>query len=124
MYFSNISTTWQVKIVSGGEGRFRAELVIEPEHQNKFGTLHGGLTATLVDSLSTAALISHKVGVPGVTVDLHIMYLKAAAIGETVVIDCNTLKAGRTLAFLTVDITKKETGELVARGSHTKFIGS
>lgn len=62
----------QVKIVSGGEGRFRAELVIEPEHQNKFGTLHGGLTATLIDSLSTAALISHKVGVPGVTVDLHV----------------------------------------------------
>jgi acyl-coenzyme A thioesterase PaaI-like protein len=51
-------------------------------------------------------------------------YIKAAADGETIVIDCSTLKAGSRLAFLGVEITKKQTGELVARGSHTKFIGS
>ena len=51
-------------------------------------------------------------------------YLKAAKDGETIVIDCNTLKAGKTLAFLDIDIKKKETGELVAKGSHTKFIGN
>jgi acyl-coenzyme A thioesterase 13 len=50
--------------------------------------------------------------------------MKAAREGEIIVIDCSTLKAGRTLAFLNVDITKKDTGELIARGSHTKFIGS
>jgi acyl-coenzyme A thioesterase 13 len=50
--------------------------------------------------------------------------MKAATEGDTIVIDCSTLKAGRTLAFLSVEITKKQTGELVARGSHTKFIGS
>jgi len=62
-----------VKIVGGGGGCCRAELVVEPEHQNRMGTLHGGLTATLVDTLSTVALVTHKVGVPGVTVDLHVM---------------------------------------------------
>jgi acyl-CoA thioesterase FadM len=50
-------------------------------------------------------------------------YMKAAAEGETVVINCSTLKTGKTLAFLSVEITKKETGELIAVGSHTKFIG-
>jgi acyl-coenzyme A thioesterase 13 len=58
--------------VSAGEGNCLAELVVAPEHQNKGGTLHGGLTATLVDTLSTVALVTHKVGVPGVTVDLHV----------------------------------------------------
>jgi Uncharacterized protein, possibly involved in aromatic compounds catabolism len=61
-----------VKIISGGNGRCTAELTVEPEHENRMGTLHGGLTATLVDTLSTVALVTHKVGVPGVTVDLHV----------------------------------------------------
>ncbi|GFG31519.1 hypothetical protein Cfor_09470, partial [Coptotermes formosanus] len=112
-----------VQIVSGGNGCCRAELVVAPEHQNGYGTLHGGLTATLVDTLSTVALITRTAGVPGVTVDLHVSYMKAAAEGETVVINCSTLKTGKTLAFLSVEITKKETGELIAVGSHTKFIG-
>ncbi|XP_023720534.1 acyl-coenzyme A thioesterase 13 isoform X2 [Cryptotermes secundus] len=114
----------QVKIISAGDGNCHAELVVGPEHKNKIATLHGGMTATLVDTLSTMGLLTHKVGVPGVTVDLHVSYMKAVADGETIVIDCSTLKAGRRLAFLSVEITKKQTGELVARGSHTKFIGS
>ncbi|XP_069701569.1 acyl-coenzyme A thioesterase 13-like isoform X1 [Periplaneta americana] len=112
----------KVKIVSGGDGRLRAELVVAPEHQNRMGTMHGGMTATLVDTLSTVALVTHQAGVPGVTVDLHVSYLKAAREGETIVIDCNTLKAGKTLAFLDVEIKKKQTGELIAKGSHTKYI--
>jgi acyl-coenzyme A thioesterase PaaI-like protein len=62
----------QVKLISAGDGNCRAELVVGPEHQSRMATLHGGLTATLVDSLSTLALVTHKVGVPGVTVDLHV----------------------------------------------------
>lgn len=50
-------------------------------------------------------------------------YIKAAKIGEDILISANTLKAGRTLAFLSVDITNKETGAMIAAGKHTKFIG-
>jgi acyl-coenzyme A thioesterase 13 len=62
----------QVQIVSGGDGRCRAELVVAPEHQNGMGTLHGGLIATLVDAITTVALISRTSGAIGVTVDLHV----------------------------------------------------
>ena len=62
----------QVQIVSGGDGRCRAEMVVAPEHQNKLGTLHGGLTATLVDAISSVALGTRTAGVLGVTVDLHV----------------------------------------------------
>ncbi|XP_069701572.1 acyl-coenzyme A thioesterase 13-like [Periplaneta americana] len=113
-----------VKITNVGEGSLQAELLLAPEHQNKRGTLHGGMTATLVDMLSTMALMTHEVGVPGVTVDLHISYLKTATTGETVVIDCNTLKAGKSLAFLDIELKMKETGKLIAKASHTKHIGS
>jgi len=60
----------QVQLVSGGDGRCRAEMVVAPEHQNRLGNLHGGLTATLVDAISSTALST--AGVFGVTVDLHI----------------------------------------------------
>jgi acyl-coenzyme A thioesterase 13 len=62
----------QVKITSAGDGNCRAELVVGTEHDNRMGALHGGLTATLVDVISTMALLTHKVGVAGVTVDLHV----------------------------------------------------
>ena len=48
--------------------------------------------------------------------------MKGAKTGDDIVIDANTLKAGKTLAFLTVDI-KNTKGDLLAQGRHTKFVG-
>lgn len=45
---------------------------VEEEHTNRGGTLHGGLTATLVDVVSTAALLYTERAVPGVSVDMNI----------------------------------------------------
>lgn len=50
-------------------------------------------------------------------------YMKAAKVGDEIVIDAKTLKLGSRLAFLTVDITKKSDGSLLAQGKHTKYIG-
>ena len=48
-------------------------------------------------------------------------YLNAAKIGDDIVIDANTLKVGKKLAYLTVDIKSKTNGKLLAQGKHTKF---
>jgi acyl-coenzyme A thioesterase 13 len=45
---------------------------VAEEHQNAGGTLHGGLTATLIDSLTTMALLSTERGQPGVSIDLNV----------------------------------------------------
>lgn len=50
-------------------------------------------------------------------------YMKAATSGQEIVINAETLRVGRNLAFLSVDITNKESGALIAQGSHTKYIG-
>ena len=60
---------------------------------------------------------------PGVSVDMHLSYLAAARVGEEVLVEARTVKRGRTLAFLECEVRKKETGAVVVRGSHTKFIG-
>nr|CAD7198874.1 unnamed protein product [Timema douglasi] len=113
----------EVEILSAGDGRCLAQMVVAEEHQNTFGTLHGGFTATVVDEVSTLALMTTGSGHPGVSVDLNVSYLKAANLGDKILIDAKTLKAGKRLAFLEVEI-KKESGELIAKGSHTKFVSS
>lgn len=49
--------------------------------------------------------------------------MKAAKSGDEILINAELLKSGKTLAFLSADIVNKETGALIARGSHTKYIG-
>ena len=60
-------------VISAEKGQCVAEMIVGPEHTNRGGTLHGGLTATIVDILSTCAMMTHDKGcVPGVSVDLHL----------------------------------------------------
>lgn len=55
-----------------GNGTAVAEMKIEEDHTNVLGGLHGGFTATLVDCISSYALLTDKNGeVPSVSVDLH-----------------------------------------------------
>ncbi|KAG9355498.1 hypothetical protein JZ751_000336 [Albula glossodonta] len=114
----------KVNIVSATPGKVVCEMKVEEEHTNRGGTLHGGLTATLVDVISTTALMYTERGAPGVSVDMNITYMSAAKLGEDVLITAHVLKQGRTLAFATVDLTSKATGKIIAQGRHTKHLGS
>lgn len=58
-------------MTGGGEGRCIAEFVVGPENVNQGGALHGGLTATIVDTFTTYTLLTKDCN-PGVTVDLHV----------------------------------------------------
>ena len=113
-----------LKVVSGSPGHCTMSMVVEKAHANMGGTLHGGFSAHLVDSVTTLALMTNEGGMPGVSVDMNLTYIKAAKIGEEILIDARTLKKGRTLAFLECEIRNKETNNLLVKGSHTKFIGS
>ena len=55
------------------DGQVTCEVTICEEHTNRSGSLHGGLTATLIDSVSTLALLSSDQP-PGVSTDLNIRY--------------------------------------------------
>ncbi|XP_046857003.1 acyl-coenzyme A thioesterase 13-like [Xenia sp. Carnegie-2017] len=112
----------KVQIVAADPGKVVAELTVEEEHQNAGGTLHGGFTATLIDSMTTLALLSGENGRPGVSVDLNVTYLGAAKTGDLVTITAEALKVGRTLAFTTAEL-KLPDGKPVARGNHTKHLG-
>jgi len=112
-----------LKVVSGSPGTCILSMTVDTPHTNLGGTMHGGFSAHLVDSITTAALMTNEGGLPGVSVDLHMTYMKAAKLGEQIEIEARTVKKGRTLAFLECEIRNAETGAILVKGNHTKFIG-
>jgi len=117
--------TASAKLIDGDVGRCLVELKVCQEHTNLIGTLHGGFSATLVDTFTSCSLLTpdadnvHKMGV---SVNLSLEYMKAAKVGEDIIVDAKVLKRGKNLAFLEAEIRNKETNALLVKGSHTKYI--
>jgi len=106
-----------VKVISGGEGKCEAEFTVEKEHTNFMGYLHGGFSASIVDMVSSMALLTHPKHNAGVSVNLSVSYLKGAQIGEEILVKAHTDRVAKKLAFLSVQIINKETGDLIALGN-------
>ena len=102
------------------EGRCCCAFPVGVEKTNRYGTLHGGCIATLVDVVSTAALVTQS-DHPGVSVNIDVAYMSPGPAGEEVQVDATVVKVGANLAFMEVLITSAD-GKVVARGSHTKYL--
>lgn len=51
-------------------------------------------------------------------------YLQPAKEGDTIVIDARTVKTDENFAHLECELRNKATGQLIAKATHTKFIGA
>ena len=91
-------------------------------HLNGVGTLHGGLTATLIDNLTTVAILTKPPHRPGVSIDMNISYLRPAKIGDEIIINTEVVMMGRTLAFTSAELLHQD-GKIIANGRHTKYVG-
>ncbi|KAL9980838.1 hypothetical protein ACROYT_G009476 [Oculina patagonica] len=111
-----------VELLSLQEGKASFKMKVDESHLNGIGTLHGGMTAFLVDNLTTAAVLTKPPHLPGVSIDMNLNYLRAAPLGEEITINAEVVKMGRTLVFTSAELLNKD-GKLIAKGSHTKFIG-
>ncbi|XP_023304648.1 acyl-coenzyme A thioesterase 13-like [Lucilia cuprina] len=115
------SVTKAFRVTGGGDGRCIGEFTVSKEHVNGFGTLHGGCAAAIIDNVTTYALMSTDAH-PGVSVDLHVSYLKSAKEGEIIIVDANTVKVGKNMAFIDCVLKKKSDGSIVVKGGQTKYI--
>lgn len=113
----------QVDVVSAGDGKLRAELKLEPHHCNLYGTMAGAMACTLVDVLTSYSVMTagndpeNRV-IGGVSLNINVSYFSPAKLGETIVIDCSTLRKGKSIQFMNMDIFEKSSGRLVCRGEH------
>ncbi|CAG9858164.1 unnamed protein product [Phyllotreta striolata] len=112
-----------INLVELGKGRCTATLKVKEEHTNSMGTMQAGFAASLVDTISSHALFTHEKGNhPSVSVNINVSYLKGIKEGEEILIEADTLKVGKTMAFLQVLIKNKINGNLLVKGEHTMFL--
>lgn len=50
-------------------------------------------------------------------------YLRPVKVSQNIIIEAETLKVGKSLAYLAVQIKEESSGKLVATGEHIKFVG-
>ncbi|WP_375434081.1 PaaI family thioesterase [uncultured Hymenobacter sp.] len=101
-------------------GRVEAELVLQEQHQQQRGFVHGGLTATMADlvaGFAAVTLVPDNTGV--VTVELKTSYLHPG-IGKKLRAVGWVLKAGRRLHFCEAEVWCDEL--LIAKATATMAV--
>jgi acyl-coenzyme A thioesterase 13 len=115
-----------IKIVSASVGSIIARLTVGPNHINSKGTLHGSVSATIVDWAGGMAIATHGLEKTGLSTDIHVSYSSGAKLGDVLTIEGKTTKVGRNMGFTTVTIYKADgdetMGTIVAHGTHSKYI--
>ena len=110
-----------IKFVSATHGSVKAYLEVKEVHINSKGTLHGAVSACITDCFGGLAVATTGLEKTGVSIDIHTTYVSAAKLGDTLEIESKANKVGRNLAFTSVEIRHRG-GDIVATGTHTKFI--
>lgn len=115
-------------LVSASHGRVAFRLELQPVHLNSSSTLHGSVSATVVDWAGGLAIASTGLERTGVSTDIHVSYVSAARAGDVVEIEAWVSRVGRNMGYTQVEIRKAVVGEdgakgaVVCTGSHTKFL--
>lgn len=98
------------------------EVVVSEALTNNYGTLHGGVIATLVDVVGTIALLGRDPRRAGVSIEMNQTFMSAARPGDRIVALGSVLKYGGRLGFTHVDLRRDSaSGLLLASGRHTKM---
>ncbi|EXJ85113.1 hypothetical protein A1O3_05788 [Capronia epimyces CBS 606.96] len=111
-----------MRITAAEPGKVNFELPIEKHHTNRLGILHGATLAAMVDTSGSLAVASRGLFSTGVSTDLSVTYLNSGGkAGDLIKGEVVCDKFGKTLAYTAVKFMNKD-NEIVARGSHTKFV--
>ncbi|KAM0524540.1 hypothetical protein ACHAPE_000637 [Trichoderma viride] len=98
--------------------------IVQDEHTNGMGNLHGGAAATLLDFLTSTALsLVSKPGfwqMMGVSRTLNTTYMRPIPAGMEVLIHCEILQVGKRLCALRGTVRRKSDGELLCICEHNK----
>jgi len=87
-----------------------------PDMANPFGSVHGGIVATVIDEVTGAAVMSSMESGTAPTVSLHVEYLHAIPIGGTYTVVGEIVRRGRAMAIVDGRILNEE-GEVLVRGT-------
>lgn len=93
-----------------------------PQLANRFGAIHGGMTAAMLDdAMSLAAGVVAAWGEITPTLEMKVSYIAQAKPGMRIIGDARAIKRGGRVMFIEADL-KEEGGALIATASSTVMI--
>ncbi|KAK0202001.1 HotDog domain-containing protein [Desarmillaria ectypa] len=104
-------------------GVVEAKLKIEPYNINRVGVTHGGLIMSLTDTMGSLVVATKGYWMTGVSTDIGASFVRPAGRpGDMIYATSHLTGMGKSLAYTRIEF-KNATGDLVAYGYHTKYIG-
>jgi uncharacterized protein (TIGR00369 family) len=89
---------------------------------NRYGAIHGGMTAAMLDDvISLASGLTIEWGQITPTLEMKVSYIAQGKVGARILAEARTIRRGGTVMFLEADL-KDETGKLIATASSTVMI--
>lgn len=113
--------TLGIRLVEIGELHALMRVEVGPRHGNYYGGVHGGLIATLVDTVAFFPRPLLPSGLAVTTSSLNVSYLRAPRIGDVLTSRSELLHLGRRTASLSIRV-EDQRGALVAHGSATLMV--
>jgi uncharacterized protein (TIGR00369 family) len=103
-------------------GRVRVAYNTTEALANRYGAIHGGMTAAMLDDvISLAAGLTIEWGQITPTLEMKVSYIAQGKPGARILAEARTVRRGGTVMFLEADL-KDEEGKLVATASSTVMI--
>lgn len=111
----------ELREIDTEEGWVRIAYRLGNAHFNRFGAIHGGVIACVMDDLvATAAGLFLQWGEIAPTLEMKVSYLNQASAGLHIG-EARVVKRGRTILFLEASLGN-ESGKVVAAASSTVMI--
>jgi uncharacterized protein (TIGR00369 family) len=98
------------------DGKSEMSWTPTPDMANPFGSVHGGIVATVIDEATGAAVMSTIESGSAPTVSLNVEYLHAIQIGGTYTAVGEIVRRGRAVAIADARILDEE-GKVLVRGT-------
>jgi uncharacterized protein (TIGR00369 family) len=105
---------WQ--FLSTQDGRAEMSWKPTPDMANPFGSVHGGIIATVIDESTGAALMPLIETPSAPTVSLNVEFLHPVSVGGTYTVVSDVVRRGRAMAIVDARILDEE-GKMLVRGT-------
>ena len=105
-----------------GERHAEMSVMVDARHLNYFGGAHGGLLATLADTVCFFPRPFLPSGIRVATVNLNVNYLRPVSLGTLLVARSEIVHLGRRTASLRITLRDGKDDRVVAPGTATLML--
>nr|WP_314896369.1 PaaI family thioesterase [uncultured Flavobacterium sp.] len=103
-------------VLKAEQGQLSFQYTVRKEMTNPMGTLHGGVTSSIVDDAIGATMFSFNEDCFYTTVNLVVDYFAPAREGDLIIADTSIVKKGKQMINAQCEIWNEDKTRLIARG--------